>query len=78
MQQLWDAVPGFIERHWPKNDTAAEGGAPTPGRGDATRLHQATGWEPHIPFRQTVADTLNWWQHELVARSEVADAPSDR
>ena len=36
MQQLWDAVPGFIERHWPKNDTAAEGGAPTPGRGDAT------------------------------------------
>jgi hypothetical protein len=36
VQQLWDAVPGFIERHWPKNDTAADGGAPTPGRGHAT------------------------------------------
>ena len=47
-------------------------------RGDATRLHQATGWEPQIPFRQTVADMLDWWQQELAARSEVADAPSDR
>jgi GDP-4-dehydro-6-deoxy-D-mannose reductase len=46
-------------------------------RGDATRLHQATGWEPQIPFRQTVADMLDWWQQELAARSEVADAPSD-
>jgi GDP-4-dehydro-6-deoxy-D-mannose reductase len=46
-------------------------------RGDATRLHQATGWEPRIPFRQTVADMLDWWQQELAVRSEVADAPSD-
>lgn len=29
-------LPHFIERHWPKNDTAAQGGAPTPGRGEAT------------------------------------------
>jgi GDP-4-dehydro-6-deoxy-D-mannose reductase len=45
-------------------------------RGDATRLHEATGWEPQIPFRRTVADTLEWWEREL-ASSEVADAPAD-
>jgi GDP-4-dehydro-6-deoxy-D-mannose reductase len=45
-------------------------------RGDASRLHEATGWEPRIAFRQTVADTLEWWELEL-ARSEVADAPAD-
>jgi GDP-4-dehydro-6-deoxy-D-mannose reductase len=28
-------------------------------RGDATRLHEATGWEPEIPIDQTVADLLD-------------------
>jgi GDP-4-dehydro-6-deoxy-D-mannose reductase len=46
-------------------------------RGDATRLHSATGWERQIPFRQTVADTLAWWKQELSARSQVADAAAD-
>jgi GDP-4-dehydro-6-deoxy-D-mannose reductase len=34
-------------------------------RGDHTRLSEATGWEPQIPFRQTMADTLEWWEREL-------------
>jgi GDP-4-dehydro-6-deoxy-D-mannose reductase len=46
-------------------------------RGDATRLHDATGWERQIPFRQTMADTLAWWERELSARSQVADASAD-
>jgi GDP-4-dehydro-6-deoxy-D-mannose reductase len=36
-------------------------------RGDYRRLHAAIGWEPEIPFRQTVADTLEWWERELAA-----------
>jgi GDP-4-dehydro-6-deoxy-D-mannose reductase len=46
-------------------------------RGDATRLHDATGWERQIPFRQTMADTLAWWERELSSRSQVADASAD-
>lgn len=46
-------------------------------RGDASRLHDATGWERQIPFRQTVADMLARWERELSTRSQVADAPTD-
>jgi GDP-4-dehydro-6-deoxy-D-mannose reductase len=34
-------------------------------RGSHTRLTAATGWEPEIPLRQTMADTIAWWEHEL-------------
>jgi GDP-4-dehydro-6-deoxy-D-mannose reductase len=34
-------------------------------RGDATRLRDATGWEPTVPLRQTMADTIEWWEREL-------------
>lgn len=37
-QELYDAIPEFVDRHWPKNDTAAHGGAPTPGRGEVAVL----------------------------------------
>jgi GDP-4-dehydro-6-deoxy-D-mannose reductase len=30
-------------------------------RGDFSRLRAATGWEPSIPLRQTMADTIEWW-----------------
>lgn len=33
--------------------------------GDPTRLQQTTGWKREIPFRQTVAETIEWWQREL-------------
>jgi nucleoside-diphosphate-sugar epimerase len=36
-------------------------------RGDHTRLTADTGWEPEIPLRQTMADTLAWWSGELAA-----------
>jgi len=29
------------------------------------RIRADTGWEPEIPFRQTMLDTLRWWEHEL-------------
>jgi hypothetical protein len=35
LQQLLDALPDFVERHWPKNTTAEHGGPATPGRGEA-------------------------------------------
>ncbi|MGI8505403.1 MAG: GDP-mannose 4,6-dehydratase [Solirubrobacteraceae bacterium] len=34
-------------------------------RGDHSRLTGATGWEPEIPLRQTMADTIAWWEREL-------------
>jgi GDP-4-dehydro-6-deoxy-D-mannose reductase len=36
-------------------------------RGSAAKVRSATGWEPQIPLRQTVADTIAWWQRELSA-----------
>lgn len=34
-------------------------------RGSHSRLTAATGWEPEIPIRQTMADTIEWWKREL-------------
>ncbi len=33
--------------------------------GDATRLREATGWEPRIPFEQTLGDLLEYWRSHL-------------
>ena len=33
--------------------------------GDASSIRQATGWEPRIPFEQTVADILNFWREKV-------------
>ncbi|MCP4547850.1 MAG: GDP-mannose 4,6-dehydratase [bacterium] len=33
--------------------------------GDVTRLHQATGWKPQIPFEQTMQDLLDYWREQL-------------
>lgn len=32
--------------------------------GDSTRLRASTGWEPVVPFEQTVADLLEHWRRE--------------
>jgi GDP-4-dehydro-6-deoxy-D-mannose reductase len=34
-------------------------------RGSHDRLTAATGWQPEIPFRHTMADTIQWWESEL-------------
>ncbi|MFZ0091531.1 MAG: GDP-mannose 4,6-dehydratase [Solirubrobacteraceae bacterium] len=34
-------------------------------RGDPTRLTALTGWKPHIPLRQTISDTIQWWEQQL-------------
>ena len=36
-------------------------------RGDPTRLTAATGWRPRIPLRQTMLDTISWWEGQLSA-----------
>ncbi|MGI8864421.1 MAG: GDP-mannose 4,6-dehydratase [Solirubrobacteraceae bacterium] len=33
--------------------------------GANNRIREATGWQPEIPFQQTMLDTLHWWEHEL-------------
>ncbi|MFO7638011.1 MAG: GDP-mannose 4,6-dehydratase [bacterium] len=32
--------------------------------GDPARFHAATGWEPQIPFEQTLTDLLEYWRKE--------------
>jgi GDP-4-dehydro-6-deoxy-D-mannose reductase len=34
-------------------------------RGSHAALTQATGWQPVIPLRQTMLDTIAWWEREL-------------
>jgi GDP-4-dehydro-6-deoxy-D-mannose reductase len=36
-------------------------------RGSHSRLTAATGWEPEIPIRRTMADTIEWWKRELAS-----------
>ena len=31
-------------------------------RGDAGRLHAATGWKPEIPLETTLRDVLDFWE----------------
>jgi GDP-4-dehydro-6-deoxy-D-mannose reductase len=35
-------------------------------RGDPSRLTAATGWRPRIPLRQTMLDTITWWEQQPV------------
>jgi GDP-4-dehydro-6-deoxy-D-mannose reductase len=32
---------------------------------DANKFKRATGWEPQIPFEQTLADTLDYWRTQV-------------
>jgi GDP-4-dehydro-6-deoxy-D-mannose reductase len=34
-------------------------------RGDAGRLHGATGWAPQIGLERTLADTVAWWRERV-------------
>ena len=34
--------------------------------GDISRFQKATGWEPRIPFEQTVTDLLQYWRGLVV------------
>ncbi len=36
-------------------------------RGDPSRLGNETGWRPEIPYEQTLADTIDYWERELTA-----------
>jgi GDP-4-dehydro-6-deoxy-D-mannose reductase len=33
--------------------------------GDCTKFKKATGWEPHIPYDQTLADMLAYWREKI-------------
>ncbi len=33
--------------------------------GDSSRLRSATGWQPQIPLRDTLAELLDWWRAEI-------------
>jgi len=33
--------------------------------GDASKFHAATGWEPRIPYDQTLQDMIDYWRAEL-------------
>lgn len=33
--------------------------------GSPERIRAATGWEPEIPFRETMRQTIEWWERQL-------------
>ncbi len=33
--------------------------------GSYEKLHQATGWQPEVPFEKTLLGLLNWWRSEI-------------
>lgn len=37
--------------------------------GDAAKLRLETGWEPRIPFEQSIADTLDYWRQQMSSAS---------
>ena len=39
------------------------------------KFKAATGWEPTIPFEQTMADTIEWWKRELSSTEARGSAP---
>lgn len=39
-------------------------------RGNPSRLTAATGWRPAIPLRQTMTDTIAYWEQQLALPSE--------
>ena len=39
--------------------------------GDSSKFRADTGWEPRIPFDQTVRDLLDYWRRTLKARQSV-------
>ena len=43
-------------------------------RGDHSRLTAATGWRPEIELRQTIGETLAWWETQLAATNQARDA----
>ena len=43
--------------------------------GDSSKFRADTGWEPRIPFDQTLRDLLDYWRR---ARSERAEAAASR
>lgn len=40
--------------------------------GDASKFRSETGWEPRIPFDQTLVDILDYWRASLVRRAALA------
>jgi GDP-4-dehydro-6-deoxy-D-mannose reductase len=38
--------------------------------GDSSKFRADTGWEPRIPFEQTVRDLLDYWRRTLAARQQ--------
>jgi GDP-4-dehydro-6-deoxy-D-mannose reductase len=36
---------------------------------DTSRFENDTGWRPHIPLEQTLADLLDWWRRVLATES---------
>jgi GDP-4-dehydro-6-deoxy-D-mannose reductase len=36
-------------------------------RGSAAKFHAETGWQPEIPFRQTLTDLLHFWREQIAS-----------
>ncbi|OLD52539.1 MAG: GDP-mannose 4,6-dehydratase [Chloroflexi bacterium 13_1_40CM_2_70_6] len=39
---------------------------------DASKFHKATGWEPQIPFEQTLRDLLDYWRARVATETSLS------
>ena len=44
--------------------------------GDSSKFRADTGWEPRIPFEQTLRDLMAYWRRTLLARQQAQEAQS--
>jgi len=45
--------------------------------GDSSKFRADTGWEPRIPFEQTLRDLMAYWRRTLLARKQAQEAQSE-
>lgn len=45
--------------------------------GDSSKFRADTGWEPRIPFEQTLRDLMAYWRRTLLARQQAQEAHAE-
>jgi len=46
--------------------------------GDPTKIREEIGWEPQIPWEQTMRDCLDWWREKIASNGAEGDASGPR
>ena len=45
--------------------------------GNASRIQRAVGWQPELPFEQTLRDVLDYWRRRVALQPNSPPRPTD-